>query len=54
VADNSDDISFIDNLTFFYRDHYYNRDSQKTDEIELIQYDKGDMKKVQLNWSNLI
>ena len=51
---NSDNISFIDNLTFFYRDHYYNRDSQKTDEIELIQYDKGDMKKIQLNWSNLI
>lgn len=51
---NSDNISFIDNLTFFYRDHYYNRDSQKPDEIELIQYDKGDMKKIQLNWSNLI
>jgi replicative DNA helicase len=51
---NSDNISFIDNLTFFYRDHYYNRNSQKPDEIELIQYDKGDMKKIQLNWSNLI
>ena len=51
---NSDNISFIDNLTFFYRDNYYNRDSQKTDEIELIQYDKGEMKKIQLNWSNLI
>ena len=51
---NSDNISFIDNLTFFYRDHYYNRDSQKPDEIELIQYDKGAVKKIQLNWSNLI
>ena len=51
---NSDNISFIDNLTFFYRDHYYNRDSQKPDEIELIQYDKGNMITIQLNWSSLI
>lgn len=51
---NSDNISVIDNLTFFYRDQYYNRDSQKPDEIELFQYDKGDMKEIKLNWSNLI
>lgn len=33
---NSESITYIDHLTFFYRDHYYNRDSQKPDIIELI------------------
>ncbi len=47
---NSDNISYIDNLTFFYRDYYYNRDSQKPDKIELIQYDYGDNRVVQLDW----
>ena len=51
---NSDNISYIDNLTFFYRDHYYNRDSLKPDTIELIQYDKGNMITIQLNWSSMI
>ena len=51
---NSNNISYIDNLTFLYRDHYYNRDSQKPDSIELIQYDKGNMITIQLNWSNMI
>jgi replicative DNA helicase len=51
---NTDDLTYIDNLTFLYRDSYYNIDSQKPDEIELIQYDKGNMKKIQLNWSTLI
>ena len=51
---NSDNISYIDNLTFFYRDHYYNRDSLKPDIIELIQYDKGNMITIQLNWSSMI
>ena len=50
----SNNISFIDNLTFFYRDHYYNSDSQKSDTFELIQYDKGNMITIQLNWSSLI
>jgi len=50
---NSDNISYIDNLTFFYRDHYYNRDSQKPDTIELIQYDYGNKKVIQLDWLSL-
>jgi replicative DNA helicase len=51
---NADNITQIDNLTFLYREYYYNRESQKPDEIELIQYDKGAIKMIQLNWSNLI
>ncbi len=39
---NSNNITYIDNLTFFYRVQYYNYNSQKTDTIELIQYDNGD------------
>lgn len=50
---NSDNISYIDNLTFFYRDHYYNRDSQKPDTIELIQYDYGNKNVIQLDWLSL-
>ncbi len=50
---NSDNISYIDNLTFFYRDHYYNRDSQKPDTIELIQYDYGNKKVIKLDWLSL-
>lgn len=50
---NADTISCIDNLTFFYRDNYYNRDSQKTDAIELIQYFSGIKKVVQLDWLSL-
>ncbi len=51
---NGDNITQIDNLTFLYREYYYNKESQKPDEIELIQYDKGAIKMIQLNWSNLI
>ncbi len=50
---NSDNIAYIDHLTFFYRDHYYNRDSQKPDTIELIQYDYGNKKVIQLDWLSL-
>ncbi len=50
---NADTISCIDNLTFFYRDNYYNRDSQKTDTIELIQYFSGIKKVVRLDWLRL-
>ncbi len=50
---NSDNISYIDNLTFFYRDHYYNRDTQKPDTIELIQYDYGNKIVIQLDWLSL-
>jgi replicative DNA helicase len=45
-----DNITCIDHLTFFYRDHYYNTDTQNTDTIELIQYDNGNMKVLQLDW----
>lgn len=51
---NSDNISYIDNLTIFYRDQYYLRTSQSPDTIELIQYEKENMKTIQLNWSNLV
>lgn len=51
---NTDNLTYIDSLTFLYRDSYYNIDSLKPDETELIQYDKGNMKKIQLNWSTLI
>lgn len=51
---NTNNLTYIDNLTFLYRDSYYNKDSQNPDEIELIQYDKGNMKKIQLNGSSLI
>lgn len=47
---NSESIAYIDHLTFFYREHYYNRDSQKPDTIELIQYYDGNLKVVQLGW----
>jgi replicative DNA helicase len=50
---NSDNIAHIDSLTFFYRDNYYNRDSQKPDIIELIQYDNGNKKVIQLDWLSL-
>ena len=40
---NSDNVAYIDNLTFLYRDSYYNRDSQEPDKIELIQYDNGNI-----------
>lgn len=50
---NSDNISYVDNLTFFYRDHYYNRDSQTPDTIELIQYIFGNKKVVHIDWSSL-
>jgi replicative DNA helicase len=51
---NINNLTYIENLTFLYFDSYYNRDSQKPDEIELIQYDEVNMKKIQLNWSNLM
>ncbi|HPW66445.1 MAG TPA: DnaB-like helicase C-terminal domain-containing protein [Salinivirgaceae bacterium] len=47
---NSDNVAYIDNLTFLYRDSYYNRDSQEPDKIELIQYDNGNILKIQLDW----
>ena len=50
---NLDNIAHIDSLTFFYRDNYYNRDSQKPDTIELIQYDNGNKKVIQLDWLSL-
>jgi replicative DNA helicase len=50
---NSDNIAHIDSLTFFYRDNYYNRDSQKPDTIELIEYDNGNKKVIQLDWLSL-
>ena len=50
---NSDNIAHIDSLTFFYRDNYYNRDSQEPDTIELIQYDNGNKKVIQLDWLSL-
>lgn len=51
---NTDNVTCIDNLTFLYRDSYYNIDSQQPDKIELIQYDKGNMVTIQLSWSSLI
>ncbi|NCA21994.1 MAG: hypothetical protein EBS86_12755 [Crocinitomicaceae bacterium] len=51
---NSDNISYIDNLTFFYRDNYYNRDSQKPNTIELFQYDNGEMITIELNWPSFM
>lgn len=50
---NADTISCIDNLTFFYRDNYYNGDSQKSDTIELIQYFSGNKEVVLLDWLSL-
>ena len=50
---NSDSVAYIDNLTFLYRDSYYDKDSQKPDKIELIQYDKEYMLKIELDWESL-
>ncbi len=50
---NSDSVAYIDNLTFLYRDSYYDKDSQKPDKIELIQYDKENMLKIELDWESL-
>jgi replicative DNA helicase len=50
---NANTISCIDNLTFFYRDNYYNGDSQKQDTIELIQYFSGNKMVVRLDWLSL-
>jgi replicative DNA helicase len=44
------DIAYIDNLTFIYRDKYYNRDSQKSDKTQLIQYEKENMEVIELDW----
>ena len=50
---NSDSVAYIDNLTFLYRDSYYDKDSQKPDKIELIQYDKENLLKIELDWESL-
>jgi replicative DNA helicase len=50
---NADSISCIDNLTFSYRNNYYNGDSQKPDTIELFQYFSGNKKVVLLDWLSL-
>jgi len=50
---NSDSVAYIDNLTFLYRDSYYDKDSQKSDKIELIKYDKENMLKIELDWESL-
>jgi replicative DNA helicase len=50
---NADTISCIDNLTFLYRNNYYNGDSQKPDTIELIQYFSANKKVVLLDWLSL-
>lgn len=49
----TDNIACIDNLTFFYRDHYYNKLTQDPDKIELIQYENGNMKVLHLDWELL-
>lgn len=46
---NLDNIAYIDHLTFCYRDYYYNKDFKKPDEIELIQYDTGNLKVIQID-----
>jgi replicative DNA helicase len=50
---NSDNISYIDSLTFLYSDNYYKGDSQKTDTIELIQYFSVNKMVVRLDWLSL-
>jgi replicative DNA helicase len=51
---NSANIPYIDHLTFFYRDQYYNSNSQLPDTIELIQYKKGNKNIIELDWKSLV
>lgn len=48
------EIVYIDNLTFIYRDEYYNRNSQKRNKIEFIRYDKQNIEVIELDWSMYI
>ena len=50
---NLDNLSYIDNLTFMYRDQYYNPSTEKRDVIELIHYINDTATSVKLEWSIL-
>lgn len=50
---NLDNLSYIDNLTFMYRDQYYNPSTEKRDVIELIHYINDTATSVKLDWSIL-
>jgi replicative DNA helicase len=53
IFSNLTSLSYIDNLTFMYRDHYYKLSSHKADFIELIQYANNNTYSVKLDWNIL-
>jgi hypothetical protein len=53
VIFNPENLSNIDDLTFFYRDHYYNKSSQPPYVIELIHYENDKKTDIVLNWNNI-